>query len=780
MAGGGRKNAWTRRIRPFSFAVIGVVFALNCIAAITSLTPKRYVVAEGAVAAETIYASRKVEDAATTNQLKESARNAVSDVKTVDAALVKQSMDQLNQFFTSVGDFRKTADSLKASSAPTATLADGTVVGVDDARTWKEVLPETEILSMTMALPVSIRDSEIGYALLDATPEQIDELKTVLSDNLAPALNSGVNESNIGKYGQELTNKVNITTIPLRLKSLASILVNECLVETETVDVEATNALRREAANSIDTVYIPRGKAIVQQGATISADQMTTLRALDMVAGEEKGVAFPVGTALYLLLAYGILFAYLKFGEPQVYGSNKQMTVLLMVLLLTVAIQWCTYLVNPMIMPAMLAVLLTCVLITPSMARAVNVTLALALPLLAGGSGETLLTTESFVAMAGILVSGQVAIQAASKSANRGELVGAGTLGGVCGGIAVAAGLLMRGADTNTILVDSGLTVATALVLSVFCVGMMSMWESVFDIATNARLHELTNTNHPLMKKLMTGAPGTYHHSMMAASLAEGAAEAIGANAVLARAGAMYHDVGKLRRPLFFTENQTDKNVHDNFLPEESAGYIISHVKDAEPLFAKYKMPGAIRQLAAEHHGNTLVSYFYYKAKKQQELDGEPVIERLFRYPGGTPSTKESGILMMADSCEAAVRSLGEPTKDQIAEMVHKVIQGKMEDGQFDQCPLTMAEMNKIEKSFLTTFSGLLHERIRYPEAEKKARTGRLTPVEDAPPSERGEVRQQTGRVPKQEEPVRSARVDKTRRMGDTGRVKWQENEEDD
>lgn len=283
---------------------------------------------------------------------------------------------------------------------------------------------------------------------------------------------------------------------------------------------------------------------------------------------------------------------------------------------------------------------------------------------------------------------------------------------------------MMLGSTWVTTATYSALTMATSLVLSVFCVGMLSVWENLFDVVTNARLHEFANTNHPLLKKLMTNAPGTYHHSMMTASLAEGAAEAVGGNALLARTGGMYHDVGKLRRPQYFKENQTNgANIHDSLPPEESAGYIIAHVKDSDVLLSKYRLPSAVRKIATEHHGTTLAAYFYYKAKQQQQAEGahgEPVIERLFRYPGTPPTTRESAIVMMADSCEAAVRSLEDPSKEDVADMVHKVIQGKVDDGQLSLCPLTLAEISKIEKSFCLTFSGLLHERIRYPGTELK------------------------------------------------------------
>ena len=176
----------------------------------------------------------------------------------------------------------------------------------------------------------------------------------------------------------------------------------------------------------------------------------------------------------------------------------------------------------------------------------------------------------------------------------------------------------------------------------------------------------------------------------------------------------MYHDVGKLKKPQYFKENQTNRNIHDTLSPEKSAAAIIAHQRDAEQLLQRYRVPSAVRAIAREHHGTTLVAYFYHNAKK---LYGDAnVKESDYRYPGPKPSTRESAIVMLADSCEAAVRSLADPSPQEVAEMVHKVFRGKLEDGQFAQCPITLQELDRVERSFLVTFSGLMHERIRYPE----------------------------------------------------------------
>lgn len=216
----------------------------------------------------------------------------------------------------------------------------------------------------------------------------------------------------------------------------------------------------------------------------------------------------------------------------------------------------------------------------------------------------------------------------------------------------------------------------------------------------------------------MCDAPGTYQHCMNVAALAEGAAEKIGANALLAKVGAAYHDVGKLRRPQYFKENQQAENIHDTLSPQESASIIIAHQKDGATILAKNKLPGAVVRIAAEHHGNSMMTYFYRKAA---ETDPN-VNPKGFRYPGNKPSTREGAIVMLADCCEAAVRSLGDCTREAREAMVHKIIWSKLTDGenQLSEVPLTLADISSIEKSFIRTFGGLMHDRIEYPEEAKK------------------------------------------------------------
>lgn len=713
-----------RRARLFPAIVIAAAFAFNCLTGIASLTPKRYEVSEDMVAVQSIAAPRRIENLSATEARRQGARNGVANVYTVDLALSQSLVSNAKSFFTALASFRSTASGVRASGAPFETASDGTRIPVDDTRSWKNVLTETELLTMTAALPVPITDATLGYALLEAADADLKQLEELVVARLSEKLQTGVSENELETVRAAVSRELQVTTLPARLKTLGELLFDAYLKPTVVIDSIATTREKEKAAAAVEPVYISRGATIVEQGQIVTAEQMQLLISLDLVKGGNTNRTFGAGVVLYLLCVYTLLFLYLRMCEPEVFNSNKDMVLLLLVLCLTIALQWLCYLIDPRIMPSVFAALLLSILISRPVAQIANLTLALSFSLLASGGGSAVLTGDSMLALSSMLAGGQATILAAEKSQQRGSLIGAGALGGGVGALVVAAGCMIRGDGWNTAVTFAGFTFAAALVLSVFCVGMLSVWENVFDIVTNARLHELANTNHPLLKKMMTAAPGTYHHSMMTASLAEGAAEAVGANALLARTGAMYHDVGKLRRPQYFKENQTDgHNVHDTLPPEDSAGYIIAHVKDAEALLSKYRMPSAIRKIAAEHHGTTLAAYFYYKALKQQEADGEhgePVIERLFRYPGTPPATRESAIVMMADSCEAAVRSLSDPSKEDVANMVHKVIQGKVDDGQLSLCPLTLAEISRIEKSFCVTFSGLLHERIRYPGTELK------------------------------------------------------------
>ncbi|MCB0832647.1 MAG: HDIG domain-containing protein [Bacteroidetes bacterium] len=247
--------------------------------------------------------------------------------------------------------------------------------------------------------------------------------------------------------------------------------------------------------------------------------------------------------------------------------------------------------------------------------------------------------------------------------------------------------------------------------------GFLVMFESLFDVSTTFSLLELSDSNHPLQQQLAIKTPGTYHHSIIVGNLAKAGSEAIGANPLIARVGALYHDIGKMEMAEYFAENQMGVNKHDNLPPETSAKILISHIHLGLELAEKYRLPKLLRHFIPEHHGNQLITYFYHKAKEQEDPN-HPVIEKAYRYPGPRPKTKESGIIMLADGVEASTHSIKDPSAGKLRAMVRSIFENRMRTGELDDSGLTIGDLKKIEESFMTILLGIYHLRIEYPGQE--------------------------------------------------------------
>jgi putative nucleotidyltransferase with HDIG domain len=278
----------------------------------------------------------------------------------------------------------------------------------------------------------------------------------------------------------------------------------------------------------------------------------------------------------------------------------------------------------------------------------------------------------------------------------------------------------------NAIFSTQTLYVAFFALLSGFiCAGFVSSFipliETLFQYTTDIKLLELANLNSPMLRELMIKAPGTYHHSVVVGNLVEAAAESIGANPLLARVAAYYHDIGKASKPLYFIENQSgEENRHDKLTPSMSALILISHIKEGAELARENRLGQQIIDIIRQHHGTALIKFFYERAKSQAALNGQTVEEKDFRYPGPKPQTREAGIVMLADCVEAASRTLANPTPDLIQGLVQKLINNIFIDGQLDECELTLKNLHEIAKSFTGILNGIFHHRIDYPEPAYK------------------------------------------------------------
>ncbi|MBU0709973.1 MAG: HDIG domain-containing protein [Candidatus Omnitrophica bacterium] len=274
------------------------------------------------------------------------------------------------------------------------------------------------------------------------------------------------------------------------------------------------------------------------------------------------------------------------------------------------------------------------------------------------------------------------------------------------------------------------------LASSIIAIGVLPLFEYLFNTITNISLLELADFNHPLLQRMILEAPGTYHHSLIVGNLSEAACGAIGANALLARIGAYYHDIGKLEKPEYFSENQNIfASKHDTLTPSMSKLVITSHTKDGVELAKKYKLNQSIINFIRQHHGKSLVYFFYRRALESLEED-QDIKEEGFRYPGPKPDSKETAVVMLADSVEAATRALKEPSPSKISEVVHKIINNKFIDGQLDECELTLKDLEKIAAVFIRLLGGIYHSRINYPEKLKGESNNKKLPKEDSHRSE--------------------------------------------
>jgi putative nucleotidyltransferase with HDIG domain len=338
--------------------------------------------------------------------------------------------------------------------------------------------------------------------------------------------------------------------------------------------------------------------------------------------------------------------------------------------------------------------------------------MALALPLGAYYSGA--FDSYSYIIA---LVSGAAASTVLHNAQNRMSIIKAGLLIAAANCFAVIVILLIRQADLYAYPVMLFSASLNGIICGMLTIGFLPPLEHALNAVTPFRLQELSDLNAPILRKLFTAAPGTYSHSLMVANLAEQACQDIGANALLARVGAYYHDIGKMENPEYFVENQTDHNKHDEIAPRLSATIIRSHVKLGIEKAHSLGLPRDVIAIIGEHHGNSLISWFYNKAMEQEEL----VNTEDFSYPGTPPRTRESAVVMLADITEAAVRTLNKPTAGKMDKFIHQLFEAKVEHGQLSESDLSFHDLEVIRNAFVKVLAGYYHSRIEYPKQKEEA-----------------------------------------------------------
>lgn len=661
---------------------------LLLVALSTRLVPERVSLKLGQQATEFIRAPRSVTyvDSQATEQAREAARKGVADQY---AGLPEAS----NLAQQTVKDIFRLAEQVRADEA----------LGADT---------QARVAALRDLLDVPLSDTTLRLLVVadeGALNRARSEALRLVSQNMQKPIRSATEDLDDARKAVQAEAR-NLALTP-KYQALVAEIASRALRPNLRYDEQTTNTLRNNAAAAVEPVQqqVQAGEVIIAPG------QQVTQRHLDIV--EALGLMHPrpdysQGAAVLalLLLMVTLLGAYLARFAPEVYRSDRKL--LLVCLVLVAAAAGYRFAQGSAFHGAVVLAVSTAMAMMISTLLSPRVALALSayLGLLAGMSA----TPADARLMAATILVGIYASYALSAATNMTTAIAR-----AAGGVAVVNALVF--AITGEVF---GLTLswqqltATAvgglLSTSLAVVLIMAMERSV-GVVTHLRLLELSNPNQPLLHRLLTEAPGSYQSSVMVANLAEAAAEEIGANALLVRAGAMYHDIGKLKRPYFFIENQFGgDNPHAKLKPRLSALTLIAHVRDGYELAREAGLPPQIADIIREHHGTSLAAYPYHLAVQE---DGEDKVnEADYRYPGPKPSTREAGLIMLADAVEAAARTLVNPDRETLEELVERIVAAKVQDGQLDQCPLTFAELNAVKRSLVNSLVGMFHQRIRYPD----------------------------------------------------------------
>lgn len=451
-------------------------------------------------------------------------------------------------------------------------------------------------------------------------------------------------------------------------------------------------------------VNIYKGDTIVKKGDIIDNDAYLKLEKLGMVRGGAKIIKI-TGLVITFIILIALLYTILKRNCKELMESNVFYPMLITIIFLDVL--YIIFLKNnyfTYILPFAMLPLIGTILGGRLFSFVLTFTNILVL-----SREESWLLVMIAVAL--------VAIYKADNLTSRSDIIKISLFLGIFQAVVSVSYGLVNQLNLVLLMTIIIFSVFGGLITGVISLGVLPYFENTFDILTNMRLLELSDFSHTLLKQLLVKAPGTFHHSIMVGALAESGAEAINANATFARIASYYHDIGKMKRPEFFVENQKGgENPHNKTKPSLSALILTSHTKDGYIMGKQNKLPKEILDVILEHHGTTLVQFFYYKALE----NGEKVVESNFRYSGPKPKTKESGIILMADTVEAAVRTLEDKSREGIENFIRYLIRTKIDDNQLSDSALTLGEIEKVIQAFVNTLQGVYHERIKYPKLDER------------------------------------------------------------
>ena len=652
----------------------------------------------------------------------------VDDVATIDirapralsyesAAATRIRRDEARQNVQPQYDFSTERGQLTAAQQLTA--LEEMVTPVDSAFT-AVLTPEARALALRSAIPGLSAAAQDTISQLDLP--QWTTLRSELRRILDAIERQEVRDTLLPDVRSTLADQVGLR-FPASQRALAGEILSPLIVANSTFDAAATERARTEAANLVEPVRfaIRKAEIIVQRGERLDDIAREKLSQFGLLDAQPDTVRVG-GWLLLAAIAVGLLLAWIWRFRPQIWHRNTALLLIALVLMAAVVALKVTgdRSVLPYVVPTAAVGLLLAVLLDAGAALMVTGILALL-----GGAVIGSVEFTAYVLLGG--VAGIIVVRRGERLSN---FVQAALAVAVVQIGVITLFTLLGDRDFTGFFELAGAAVASAAGSAIAALGSFVILGNAFGITTSFRLLELANPSQPLLKRLQLETPGTYHHSLMVGNLAERAAEAIGADPLLTRVAAYYHDVGKLANPTAFIENQYGQdNVHDDLDPEQSVAIVKAHVANGIDLAYEYKLPKPVIAFIPQHHGTALMSYFYARAQEQaiadsRSIPGTPaaadaaatVDAAKFRHAGPKPQSREAAILMLADSVEASVRSLGTPDEPAIRAMVGRIIRERLEDGQFDECDLTLRDLERIREAFVAQLLGMYHRRIEYPQ----------------------------------------------------------------
>lgn len=664
---------------------------------------KTYDIKRFNTAKETIRSPITIENEQETERKTREAVQSVKDRFDISKEITNQRIQFIEEIFEAINTIEKTEAKKKNDEA---------------SLTHQEKLQQLKQI-LSPEITEQINDSVFAY-LLELDEKERNKGKKELTESVKQILSNGVRMENIERATSEAISSIKYTDLEEDFKKHLQKLAEFSIVENSFFDYDKTMEAQKSAASNVDPVVIRAGEIIVREGQTITNEIYEELKLVGLLNKERN--FYPVISLLIFIAMILSIITYELFVLDKKQGIDRGIIlsvlfISILVISLMKVISLYTTTTNQLFytVPVATGVLLVKLLINERLAIVLASLYAILGTIIFNGEIPGSLNMEAGIYF---FFSQMAAIIFLVNVKDRLTIMKSGIGMSIVNIVTVLLFLFLsfEKYSIKDLFLQSGFGVLSAFLSAVLAIGLLPFFETSLGILSDIKLLQLSSPNHPLLKKLLTEAPGTYHHSVMVANLSETACEAIGVNGLLARVGAYYHDIGKTVRPHYFIENQLAiRNPHDFIEPRQSAQIIMAHPYDGVEMLKKHKMPKEIIAIAQQHHGTTLLKYFYYKEKETDEH----VTESEFRYPGPKPQTKETAIVSICDSVEAATRSLKEPTKEKIEEVVSSIIKDRLTDGQFDECALTFMELKIAQQTICDTLKGIFHSRIQYPEKEE-------------------------------------------------------------